>query len=51
MTVQFYAAVAATQLQDSPIAIKALERAKSSDFRLNDVYSICLTNTNRLVTV
>ena len=38
MTVQFYAAVAATQLQDSPIAIKALERAKSSDFRLNDVY-------------
>ena len=38
MSVQFYAAVAATQLQDSPIAIKALERAKSSDFRLNDVY-------------
>ena len=38
MTVQFYAAVAATQLQDSPIAIKALEREKSSDFRLNDVY-------------
>ena len=38
MTVQFYAAVAATQLQDSPIAIKALERAKSSDFRQNDVY-------------
>ncbi len=38
MTVQFYAAVAATQLQDSPIAIKALEPAKSSDFRLNDVY-------------
>lgn len=38
MTVQFYAADAATQLQDSPIAIKALERAKSSDFRLNDVY-------------
>ena len=38
MTVQFYAAVAATQLQYSPIAIKALERAKSSDFRLNDVY-------------
>lgn len=38
MTVQFYAAVAATQLQDSPTAIKALERAKSTDFRLNDIY-------------
>ena len=38
MTVQFYAAVAATQLQDSPIAIKALERAKSSDFRLNEEF-------------
>lgn len=38
MTVQFYAAVAATQLGDSPTAIKALERAKDTDFRQNDVY-------------
>ncbi|GGK01446.1 tetratricopeptide repeat protein [Parabacteroides faecis] len=38
MTVQFYAAVAATQLGDSPTAIKALTRAKDTDFRQNDVY-------------
>lgn len=38
MTVQFYAAVAATQLEDSQKAIKALERAKNTDFRQNDVY-------------
>jgi tetratricopeptide (TPR) repeat protein len=38
MTVQFYAAVAATQLGDSPTAIKALERAKDTDFRQNDIY-------------
>lgn len=38
MTVQFYAAVAATQMGDSPTAIKALERAKDTDFRQNDVY-------------
>lgn len=38
MAVQFYAAVAATQLGDSPTAIAALERAKSIDFRLNEVY-------------
>ena len=38
MTVQFYAAVAATQLQDSKLAIAALERAKSMDYRANDVY-------------
>lgn len=38
MTVQFYAAVAATQLNDSKKAIAALERAKSTDFRQNDVY-------------
>lgn len=38
MTVQFYAAVAATQLHDSPKAIAALERAKSTDYRQNDVY-------------
>ena len=38
MTVQFYAAVAATQLGDSPTAIKALSRAKDTDFRQNDVY-------------
>lgn len=38
MTVQFYAAVAATQLQDSKVAIAALERAKTMDYRANDVY-------------
>lgn len=38
MTVQFYAAVAATQMGDSPTAIKVLERAKDTDFRQNDVY-------------
>lgn len=38
MTVQFYAAVAATQLEDSPLAIKALERAKDTDYRQNDIY-------------
>lgn len=38
MTVQFYAAVAATQLNDSQKAIAALERAKNTEFRQNDVY-------------
>ena len=38
MTVQFYAAVAATQLKDSQKAIAALERAKNTDYRQNDVY-------------
>lgn len=38
MTVQFYAAVAATQLNNRPLAIAALERAKGTDFRANDVY-------------
>lgn len=38
MTVQFYAAVAATQLGDSKLAVEALERAKSVDYRANDVY-------------
>ncbi len=38
MTVQFYAAVAATQLKDSPKAIAALERAKNTEYRQNDVY-------------
>lgn len=38
MTVQFYAAVAATQLGDHAIAIKALDRAKDTPFRQNDVY-------------
>ena len=38
MTVQFYAAVAATQLQNHELAVKALERAKGTDFRKNDVY-------------
>lgn len=38
MTVQFYAAVAATQLGDSKTAVAALNRAKSADYRANDVY-------------
>ena len=38
MTVQFYSAVAATQLGDSKTAIAALERAKNTDYRANDVY-------------
>ena len=38
MTVQFYAAVAATQLNDSKTAIAALERAKDTPFRQNDVF-------------
>ena len=38
MMVQFFAAVAATQLNNSELAIKALERAKGSDYRGNEVY-------------
>ncbi|WP_280743705.1 MULTISPECIES: tetratricopeptide repeat protein [unclassified Parabacteroides] len=38
MTVQFYAAVAATQLNNSDLAIAALERAKNMDYRGNDIY-------------
>ncbi len=38
MTVQFYAAVAATQLNNSELAIAALERAKNYDYRGNDIY-------------
>lgn len=38
MTVQFYAAVAATQLGDSKTAVAALNRAKDTEFRQNDVY-------------
>ena len=38
MTVQFYAAVAATQLNDSKTAIAALERAKDTPFRQHDVF-------------
>ena len=37
-TVQFYAAVAATQIGDSKIAISALERAKDTPYRQYDVY-------------
>lgn len=37
-TVLFYSAVAATQLKDSPKAIAALERAKTSDHRASDIY-------------
>jgi len=38
MTVQFYAAVAAAQMENPQLAIAALERAKETGFRGNDVY-------------
>jgi tetratricopeptide (TPR) repeat protein len=38
MMVQFYAAVAATQLNNSDLAIATLNRAKNTDYRRNDVY-------------
>lgn len=38
MTVQFYAAVAAIQMKDRSLSIPALEKAKATDFRRNDVY-------------
>jgi tetratricopeptide (TPR) repeat protein len=38
MMVQFFAAVAATQLNNSELAISALNRAKDTDYRANDVY-------------
>lgn len=42
MTVQFYAAITATQLGDSPTAIKALLRAKDTEYRQSDIYqSLC----------
>lgn len=42
MTVQFYAAVTATQLGDSKTAIAALNRAKDTPYRQSDVYqSLC----------
>lgn len=38
MTVQFYAAAAASLAKDSKLAIAALERAKKTPYRQNDVY-------------
>jgi tetratricopeptide (TPR) repeat protein len=38
MMVQFFSAVAATQLNNSELAIAALTRAKDTDYRANDVY-------------
>lgn len=38
MSVQFYAAVTATQMKDPKVAIAALERAKNTDYRQNDIY-------------
>jgi Putative Zn-dependent protease, contains TPR repeats len=43
MMVQFYAAVAATQLEDKSLSVAALERAKSFDFRRNDIYQYLAT--------
>ncbi len=38
MMVQFYAAMAATLMEDSKLAVASLERAKQYDYRTNDVY-------------
>ena len=38
MTVQFYAAVAATQINNHEKAVAALQRAKGTDYRRNDIY-------------
>lgn len=38
MTVQFYAAAAASLAKDSRLAIAALERAKNTPYRQYDVY-------------
>ncbi len=38
MMVQFYAGVAATQVNNPQLAIAALERAKNYDYRANDTY-------------
>lgn len=38
MTVQFYAAVAATQLNNPKLAVEALNRAKGFSYRQNDIY-------------
>jgi len=38
MIVQFYLAVASTQLENSELAIKNLKRAKDTPYRQNDVY-------------
>ena len=38
MMVQYYAAISATQLGDPKITIAALERAKNSEYKQNDIY-------------
>lgn len=38
ITVEYYSAIAATQLNNPQLAIAALERAKDNDFKSNDVY-------------
>jgi len=43
MMVQFYAAVAATQLEDKALSIAALERAKTFDYKQNDIYQYLAT--------
>jgi len=48
MTVQFFAAVAATQLNNSALAIASLERAKSTDYRANDVYQYLIYEYEQL---
>lgn len=47
MTVQFYAAAAASLAKDSRLAIAALERAKNTPYRQYDVYQYLYMNTER----
>jgi tetratricopeptide (TPR) repeat protein len=48
MMVQFYSAVAATQLNNSDLAIAALRRAKDTDYRANDVYQYLIYEYQQL---
>ncbi|GHT34110.1 hypothetical protein AGMMS49574_21010 [Bacteroidia bacterium] len=48
MIAQFYAAVTATQLDDHQKAIAALERAKSTNYNLNEVYQYLTEEYNQL---
>ncbi|GAB6394088.1 MAG: tetratricopeptide repeat protein [Bacteroidales bacterium] len=48
MMVQFYAAVAATQLNNPQLAIAALDRAKNTDYKANDVYQYLIYEYEQL---
>ena len=47
-TVQFYSAVAAIQLDDHNLAINALNRAKSSNYRQNEVFQFLIFEYDRI---